>query len=212
MMLKTTIFLMMSLVVMREKDIVTLLQQRYDKIKDFKSDFIQSYYSANGTMLMESSGTLYYKKSSMFKWIYKTPKKKEFVVKGNKLFIYLKDDAIVYIDEDFRSSQMNMVLLFLYGEGSIENQFNIDKVEEEGVYYRLFLTPKEKDSTVARLIISAERSNINVEKLEITDNLGNRNVFRFKNTHFDTGVKESFFIFKIPENVEISPLPKDMFR
>jgi|GEM_PF-2361334 len=202
------IYLLLS----QKADIVGELQNRYDKIKDFKTEFKQSYYSANGTLLMESSGNLYYKKSGMFKWEYKTPKEKEFIVKGNKLFVYLKDDSIVYVDEDFKSSQMKLVLLFLYGEGSIEREFNIDKVEEETEFVRILLTPKESSSQVARLIIHLRKKEKNVEKLEITDRLNNRNVFYFEKIVFDTGLKESFFNFKIPDGVEVSPIPKDMFK
>ncbi len=206
------LLLAVNLFIAKEPDVVVQLQQRYDKIKDFRADFIQSYYSTNGTQLMESKGTLYYKKSGMFKWIYETPKKKEFVIRGNKLYVYLKDDSIVYLDEDFKSSQMKMILLFLYGEGNIEKQFNIEKVEDDKDYNRILLTPKEKNSTVSKLILTVDKTNHNVEKLEITDNLGNRNVFHFKNILFDSDLKESFFIFKIPEGVELSPIPKDMFR
>jgi len=107
---------------------------------------------------------------------------------------------------------MKLVLLFLYGEGSIEREFNIDKVEEETEFVRILLTPKESSSQVARLIIHLRKKEKNVEKLEITDRLNNRNVFYFEKIVFDTGLKESFFNFKIPDGVEVSPIPKDMFK
>lgn len=208
------VFLMcVSLLLIAQKgDVVSLLQIRYDKVKDFKAEFIQSYYSSNGTILMESTGMLYYKKSGMFRWDYKTPKQKEFVINGNNLWVYLKDDDIVYIDDNFKSTQMKLVLLFLYGEGSIEREFNIDKVDEEKEFYRILLTPRESSSQLSRLIIHLRKKSLDVEKIEITDNIGNRNVFYFKNINFDVGLKDSLFKFKVPEGVEVSPLPKDMFK
>ncbi len=211
-MIKNIFLLSAFLFLAQNKDIISQLQNRYDKIKDFKTEFIQTYYASNGTLLMESSGMLYYKKAGMFRWDYKTPKQKEFVISGNKLWVYLKDDGIVYIDDDFRSSQIKIVLLFLYGEGSIEREFNIDKVDEDGNYNRILLTPKEESNQVARLIIHLNKKDINVEKIEIIDKIGNRNVFHFKNLIFDNGLKETLFKFKIPEGVEVSPIPKDMFK
>jgi outer membrane lipoprotein carrier protein len=200
------------LLISQKADLVSDLQNRYDRIKDFKAEFIQSYYSANGTLLMESKGKLYYKKSGMFKWEYETPKAKEFVIKGNKLFVYLKDDGIVYVDEDFKSSQLKLVMLFLYGVGSIEREFNVDKVDEEEEFARILLTPREATTQIARMIMHIRKNEKNVEKLEIIDDLNNRNVFRFKDITFDTGLKESFFNFRIPEGVEVSPIPKDLFK
>ncbi|MCX7959431.1 MAG: outer membrane lipoprotein chaperone LolA [Deltaproteobacteria bacterium] len=196
----------------QKTDVISLLQNRYDKIKDFKTEFVQSYYAANGTLLMESTGMLYFKKKGMFRWDYETPKKKEFIIKGNSLWVLLKDDGIVYVDDDFKSSQIKLVLLFLYGEGSIEREFNIDKVDEETEFFRILLVPREESQQISRLIIHMRKKTYNVEKIEITDKTGNRNVFHFRNLDFDTGIKDSFFSLKIPDGVEVSPLPKDMFR
>ncbi len=208
------IFLAFAVLFLYDKnpDIVSLLQSRYDKIKDFKAEFIQSYYGSNGTLLMESTGVLYYKKSGMFRWNYKTPKQKDFVIKGNNLWVYLKDDGIVYVDDDFKSSQIKLVLLFLYGEGSIEREFNVEKADEEAEFFRLLLVPREESAQIARLVIHLRKKTYNVEKIEITDKIGNRNVFHFRNLEFDTGLKDSFFSFKIPDDAEVSPLPKDMFK
>lgn len=211
-MIKNILLLSAFLIFAQNKDIILQLQNRYDKIKDFKTDFIQSYYAANGTLLMESEGVLYYKKVGMFRWDYKTPKQKEFIIKGNKLWVYLKDDGIVYIDEDFQSSQIKLVLLFLYGEGSIEREFNIDKVDEDKDYYRIMLTPKMESAQISKMFIHLKNKKIDVEKIEIIDKIGNRNVFHFKNLSFDNGLKEKLFNLDIPDGVEVSPLPKDMFK
>ncbi|MCX7943503.1 MAG: outer membrane lipoprotein chaperone LolA [Deltaproteobacteria bacterium] len=194
------------------QDVISLLQDRYDKIKDFKTEFIQSYYSTNGTLLLESTGVLYYKKKGMFRWDYKTPKQKQFIVKDNTLWIFLKDDGIVYIDDNFKTSQMKLILLFLYGEGSLEREFNVEKITEDTEFYRILLIPKEEAANLTRLTIHLRRKTYNVEKMEITDRLGNKNVFHFKNLNFDVGLGEALFNFKIPEGVEVYPLPKDMFK
>jgi len=208
------IFVLLSTIFIcgQKVDIINLLQNRYDKIKDFKTEFVQTYYSSNGTVLMESEGVLYYKKAGMFRWDYKTPKQKEFIIKGNNLWVYLKDDGIIYVDDDFKSSQIKFVLLFLYGEGSIEKEFNIDKINDEEGYFRILLTPKDGSVQISRLLIHIEKKSYNVEKIEIVDRLGNRNVFHFKNLVFDNRLKEELFNVKIPEGVEVSPIPKDMFK
>src|SRR5262245_9895994 len=73
------------------------IQQRYDTIKDFEADFVQTYEGGVLRTKTTERGTLSIKKPSKMRWLYSGKEKKEFVSDGAKIYSYLPADKQVVV-------------------------------------------------------------------------------------------------------------------
>src|SRR5215831_9305747 len=65
-----------------------LLQERYDKVRDFTADFTHTYEGGILKKTATESGTLQVKKPGRMRWEYTSPEHKLFVSDGQKIYSY----------------------------------------------------------------------------------------------------------------------------
>ena len=68
------------------------LQQRYQAVRDFKADFVQTYRGGVLRTQTQERGTVSVKKPGLMRWIYTSPERKEFVSDGVKMYSYVPED------------------------------------------------------------------------------------------------------------------------
>ena len=99
---------------------------------------------------------------------------------------------------------------FLNGIGKLSEEFDIEfkgeKVEGNLV---LDLKSKEKESSFKNMKMYVDSENYNIVKTFTKDAYGNTNSITFKNIRFNTGVADDFFVFKVPEGVNVVIQPTD---
>jgi outer membrane lipoprotein-sorting protein len=100
-------------------EIARALQARYQGIRDFSADFVQTY--RGGVLRTQTSerGTVAIKKPGRMRWIYTSPERKEFVSDGQKVYSYLIQDRQVIIAPLPPDDQATTPALFLTGKGDI---------------------------------------------------------------------------------------------
>ncbi len=68
------------------------LQARYDKVRDFAADFVQTYRGGVLKTKTQERGTLTVKKPGKMRWVYTSPDRKELVSDGTKMYWYVPAD------------------------------------------------------------------------------------------------------------------------
>jgi outer membrane lipoprotein carrier protein len=80
------------------------LQTRYQSIRDFSADFVQSYRAGVLKTQTRESGTVAVKKPGKMRWTYLKPERKEFVSDGSKISVYIPADKQVTVSDSVDSA------------------------------------------------------------------------------------------------------------
>ena len=67
------------------EDLAKALQARYQNVRDFTADFVQTYRGGVLRTETRERGTVAVKKPGRMRWIYTSPERKEFVSDGQKI-------------------------------------------------------------------------------------------------------------------------------
>src|SRR5262245_7754998 len=78
-------------------ELAQALQQHYDAIKDFSTDFSHAYQGGVLKKQIMERGHLLVKKPGKMRWEYKTPDEKLFVSDGTKMYAYVPQDKQVTV-------------------------------------------------------------------------------------------------------------------
>ena len=99
------------------------LQQRYQGIRDFSADFVQTYRGGVLRTQTTERGTVAVKKPGRMRWVYTAPERKEFVSDGQKIYFYLPQDNRCMVTDVPPDDQATTPALFLAGKGDIASDF-----------------------------------------------------------------------------------------
>jgi outer membrane lipoprotein carrier protein len=186
------------------------LQKMYEKTKDFKAKFTQTYSSKAMGKKKVSSGFIYVKKPGMMRWDYKKPRPKHFVADGKALYIYDPELEQVMVDRSFTSSDLSTALTFLWGKGKLLDEFTVvfAKKDAGDKAYVLELTPKSKHKARFRkLWFTVARDGFQVTATTVEDPGGNINQIVFSKMKTNVGLKDSAFEFQMPDGVDVIEAP-----
>lgn len=99
------------------------VQQRYDTIRDFEADFVQSYQGGLLKTKTSERGTVAIKRPGRMRWLYTRPERKEFVSDGTRIYSYLPTDKQVIVSPV--PKDQTTPALFLTGTGHLVRDFTV---------------------------------------------------------------------------------------
>src|SRR4029453_4586352 len=106
-------------------DVAQALQKKYDSIRDFSADFVQTSSSGVLKRKMIERGTVVIKKPGKMRWEYKKPPEDKLAVSdGVKTYLYVPLDKQVHVSALPTGDAAPTPLLFLAGKGDILRDFN----------------------------------------------------------------------------------------
>src|SRR5262245_42149338 len=105
------------------------LQQRYQGIRDFSADFVQTYRGGVLRTETREQGTVAIKKPGRMRWVYVKPEKKEFVSDGVKVYSYIPLDKQVIVSPVPSDDEAASSAMFLAGKGDIVRDFTATAAE-----------------------------------------------------------------------------------
>lgn len=189
-------------------ELAAALQQKYDRIRDFSADFIQSY--TGGVLkkkLTAERGSLWVKKPGKMRWDYKSPEVKEFVSDGMKTYFYVPEDKQVFVASLPADDSVSTRILFLAGKGNLARDFTPSLVAvPAGVpagSRALKLIPKTAQADFEWLMLFVDPATLALRGLASTDAQGGTSTFLFNNVKENVGVPEKLFDFKMPKGVDL---------
>ena len=91
------------------------LQQRYQSVRDFTAEFVQTYRGGVLRTQTQERGTVSVKKPGRMRWVYTSPERKEFVSDGVKIYSYIPEDRQVIVSDVPAEDEASTGVLFLAG-------------------------------------------------------------------------------------------------
>lgn len=188
------------------RDLADAVQQRYERIRDFRADFTHEY--AGGVLGRKTveRGEVVIRKPGRMRWTYTSPERKVFVSDGIKLYSYVPADRQVYVASVPGGDQASTPALFLAGQGNLTRDFTVTSVEapkELAGTVALELTPRKAEREYESLVLVVDRESLQWRRLVTRDRQGGTSTFSFTNLRENTGVPDSEFVFKIPRGVDV---------
>jgi outer membrane lipoprotein carrier protein len=187
------------------KAVAERVQQRYDTIRDFEADFVQTYEGGVLRKKTTERGTVAIKRPGRMRWIYTAPERKEFVSDGNRLYSYLPADKQVIVSPA-PEGQSNTPALFLTGKGNLVRDFTPSFTELPGAtpgLISLKFVPIRTDPDVQALILGVDPTTYQIRLLVATDRQGGTSTFTFSNLKENRGISDKIFEFRIPRGVDV---------
>jgi outer membrane lipoprotein carrier protein len=180
------------------------LQARYEGIRDFSADFVQTY--RGGVLRTQTSerGTVAIKKPGRMRWIYTSPERKEFVSDGQKVYSYLIQDRQVIIAPLPPDDQATTPALFLTGKGDISRDFTAAYADAPSPSAAaLKLTPRRSESEYEYLVVTIDPGTLQIRALTTRDRQGGDSTLTFTNLKENTGISDKEFVFRVPRGVDV---------
>ena len=129
-------------------------------------------------------GKVYFKKPGMMRWDYEEPDKVFYVSDGEHLFNYIPESKLVYKLE-VKDSEMFYALRFLYGEGSLRDEFDLTAGKPEGELRVIIVKPKSSQHNFQQLKLLVHAQESNIAGTEILDPAGNISRITFLKTSYE---------------------------
>src|SRR5688572_3005054 len=180
------------------------LQTRYQGIRDFSADFVQTY--RGGVLRTQTSerGSVVIKKPGRMRWTYTSPERKEFVSDGQKLYSYLPQDRQVVVATLPPDDQATTPALFLTGKGDISRDFTAAHVDNPPAgMAALKLTPRRSEPEYEYLLVTIDARSLQIRVLTTRDRQGGDSTLTFANLKENTGISDKEFVFRIPRGVDV---------
>jgi outer membrane lipoprotein carrier protein len=181
------------------------LQTRYDTVRDFEADFVQSYQGGLLRTKTTEQGTVAIKRPGRMRWVYTKPERKEFVSNGQQIYSYIPRDKQVIVSP-MPTGEHTTPALFLTGRGNLVRDFTVSFADLPGVgpgSVGLRLVPKKGDPEFEWLMIAVDPAKLQIQQLVALDRQGGRSTFIFTNLQENRNISDKIFDFQIPRGVDI---------
>lgn len=192
----------------RVDTVVNRLQEWYDSIEDFQTEFHQKSFSQILNSSTEAKGKLFFKKPNLIKWSYESPEKQEYIIEKEYFWWYLPEDAQVVKKKAGEVLKDTTPLSFLAGLGNLQKSFIITLAEDgkegaqkESIY--LDLNPRDEQKAYKSMQLKVNSKSFEIMGITLIDSYGNRNEIDFFNMQSNQGLKSELFQFVPPKGVDI---------
>ena len=159
------------------ESIISKIQSNWNEIQTMSGEFSQ--LDSNGNL---ETGKFFFSKPYQSKFIYKN-KKEDIVTNESLLRIVDKEGFQI----DSYAIGGNILKKLLSNNLDIKKEFEINFIEETEKSYEIGAISKNSNST-GEVILTFNKTTIELEKWEISDEIGNKTVLQF------TKVKKNIFI------------------
>jgi outer membrane lipoprotein carrier protein len=187
------------------EDLAARIQQRYDTIRDFEADFVQTYQGGLLRTKTTEQGTVAIKRPGRMRWVYTKPERKEFVSNGQRVYSYLPADKQVIVSPMPEGDQTTPAL-FLTGRGHLVRDFSATLAQVPGALpgvIGLKLVPKKSDPEIEWLMLGIDAKTLQIRQLVAADRQGGQSAFTFNNLKENRNLSDKLFEFQVPRGVDV---------
>ena len=182
------------------------VQQRYNGIKDFQGEFVQTYEGGVLRTKTTEQGTVAIKRPGRMRFTYTKPERKEFVSDGTRLFTHLVADKQVIVSPAPETSDNSIPALFLAGQSDLARDYVATFTPLPGAAIGLTtlkLVPRKPHADFESLGIGIDPKTLPIQVLTAVDKQGGRSSFSFSNLKENRGLSDKDFEFRIPRGVDV---------
>jgi outer membrane lipoprotein carrier protein len=181
------------------------IQARYDAIRDFEANFVQTYQGGLLRTKTTEQGTVAIKRPGRMRWVYTKPERKEFVSNGERIYSYIPADKQVIVSP-MPAGEQTTPALFLTGRGHLVRDFRAEYAEVPGApqgTIGLKLVPRKSDPEFEWLMIAVDPASLQLRQLVALDRQGGQSSFVFTNLQENRNLSDKIFDFQIPRGVDV---------
>ena len=182
------------------------IQQRYNGIKDFQGDFVQTYEGGVLRTKTTERGTVAIKRPGRMRFTYTKPERKEFVSDGVRLYTHLVADKQVIVSPAPGADEGDIPAMFLAGRSDLARDYTPTFTPLPGAatgLVTLQLVPKRANADYESLGIGIDPKTLQIQFLTAVDKQGGRSSFTFTNLKENRGLADKEFEFRIPRGVDV---------
>jgi len=179
--------------------IVDRIQKTFLEIKDMQGTFTQTSYIKDLEQTQKYAGTFFIKKPSQAQWEYDKPRNEKIVINDTQTFIYKKAENQVIKTQISKEAYSQAPITMLSRFENIRSDFDISMPETNA----LQLVPKKQIGFIHTLVLETVPEGFPVRMFTIIDTYGNIIMIELSSMKLNTGLKDEFFKFKIPEGAEV---------
>lgn len=190
----------------RPEEVARQIEARYDRIRDFSADFVQTYVAGVLRKRIVERGTLQVKRPDRMRWVYTAPEEKVFVADGSQLYSYLPADRQVIVSPLPAEDEATTAALFLAGKGRLTRDFAVryaDPADTPADTWALRLDPRRAERDYDWLVLVVERRTLRLRRLVAADRQGGVSTFDFSRVKENAGLADTLFVFRIPRGVDV---------
>ena len=188
-------------------EVITQVQKQYEATGVFKTRFRQESRLKSQAAGDSAEGILYFKKPARMRWEYQTPaaQKKDVVVDGREVFIYVPQDKTVMIYPLSQVMRSDLVMRFFSGLGEIQKDFQISwQTPYAGAGpLRILMVPRQPQPELKDLVLTVDPHTYLVQALEFTNAYGDFTRMTFSGMQVNVTLDPGLFRFTPPPGVQV---------
>ena len=188
--------------------ILKKIEKRY-KGNGFSALFFQKSTLKAMEITDTASGRAYFKKPAMMRWEYDIPERQYIITNGKSLWIYKPEDNQVLIGKFPTFFGNGKGVSFLSDIRLIREIFffSMEPADKKGNTV-LKLIPKKKNPDLTKIYLYISKENNNIVRLLSYNEYEDETRIDFFNINFKAKMKDSMFVFNIPDNSDIVTFDK----
>jgi outer membrane lipoprotein carrier protein len=188
------------------QQVLTRVQNFYDKTTSFSSDFTQEFFVKSHNVKKQSKGHVTFAKPGKMFWEYSLPQDNRVVSDGAVLKVYEAANKQMF-EQNVDKSQYPAALSFLVGGGKLSDTFTFELYEGAAMNFAggqvLVGTPKTPSPAYQKVLFYIDGPTSQVRRVLIVDGQGNRNRFDFDNPKVNETIPEGRFKFVPPPGTQV---------
>lgn len=178
---------------------VVKLQQQLSETKTLQANFNQQVLSKNNKT-QTSQGQVSLARPGKFRWIYSKPYPQDIISDGKQVWLYDVDLAQVTIKPVGKALDASPAAV-LAGNNKIDTSFNTQELPNKDGLYWVELTPKQKESSFARIRIGFNDAAIS--RMELDDQFGQTTQIQFSQVIRNKPIEDKLFTFTPPAGTDV---------
>jgi outer membrane lipoprotein carrier protein len=188
------------------KALVARVQAFYEKTTDFTASFRQQYTYQSFNRKQTSEGKVFFLKPAMMRWEYQKPSPKSFVLDGEKVYAY-DPEAMTLTIASLRSNQLSASVTFLWGQGKLEKEFAISRVECGSCRGTLLeMIPHKPDPRFQKIKLEVDPRSSQVLRSIVIDPDGSENEIAFSDFRANQKLSKEQFKLQPPPGTQVVDL------
>jgi len=193
--------------------IVKKIQDQYQATQSLEADFIQVNHYEGFTNTFASKGRLYIKRPGKLRWDYLEPIKEQVFVNENKVWVYVPEHKQVVLSRLAQENDSQLPIHLLSWVAQLEQEFDIHPEKEAAseteleTASTLILIPKEGRGGPKKVTLEIDPKTSLIHKITLHEAEGNTATFTFSQIKTNHDLKDSWFVFTPPNDVEVVQPP-----
>lgn len=201
-------------------DVADRIQQRYESIRSFTTEFDQTQTRAAIGVATDFAGTIWYQRPGLVRWETRQPEEaaETIVIGKGTVWDYVAElnTASRMRSEDLMRSKT--LLRFISGEANLRQDFKVEdawdgdeniKEHWKGSGLLIFrLVPHEPEAGLMIAYIGVRPNDYLMQNIMVVDYQGNANELRMKNIQLDASMPKDTFEYTPPAGATVQDLTK----